>query len=303
MRLRAALVAVPLIVLPMLAAVACSSSSSSSSTGDSSGTETASSSEAATLGPSVPAATAVAAPVDASLLPTASGAFGEKPTLTFPSTPAVPSLQRTILSEGTGPVTASNDWLITNYLGQIWNGKVFDNSYDKGSTAAFQIGVGKVVPGWDVALVGVPVGSRVLLSLPPADGYGSAGSSGAGIGGTDTIVFVVDIVRAIGPTWSRLGEKGRTPVVATASTRRSGQVVPQFSHSQAMARGSSSPTRRMSNGTGTRRCRSKVQARLVPTRLTASSCRAQAASRSRRAKMRAPDKLTALWCAGGAISR
>ena len=214
MRLRAALVAVPLIVLPMLVAAACSSSSSNSSTSGS-GTETASSSEAATLGPSVPAATAVAAPVDASLLPTASGAFGEKPTLTFPSTPAVPSLQRTILSEGTGPVTVSGDWLITNYLGQIWNGKVFDNSYDKGSTAAFQIGVGKVVPGWDVGLVGVPVGSRVLLSLPPADGYGSAGSSGAGIGGTDTIVFVVDIVQAIGPTAG--GQTDATPQPAPAT--------------------------------------------------------------------------------------
>jgi peptidylprolyl isomerase len=127
----------------------------------------------------------------------------------------VPSLQRTILSEGTGPVTASNDWLITNYLGQIWNGKVFDNSYDKGSTAAFQIGVGKVVPGWDVGLVGVPVGSRVLLSLPPADGYGSAGSSGAGIGGTDTIVFVVDIVQAIGPTAG--GQTDATPQPAPAT--------------------------------------------------------------------------------------
>lgn len=215
MRLRAALVAVPLIVLPMLAAAACSSSSSSSSTSGSSGTETASSSEAATLGPSVPAATALAAPVDASLLATASGAFGEKPTLTFPSTPAVPSLQRTILSEGTGPLTASGDWLITNYLGQIWNGKVFDNSYDKGSTSAFQIGVGKVVPGWDVGLVGVPVGSRVLLSLPPADGYGSVGSSGAGIGGTDTIVFVVDIVQAIGPTAG--GQTDATPQPAPAT--------------------------------------------------------------------------------------
>jgi len=133
-------------------------------------------------------------------MPTASGAFGEKPTLTFPSTPPPPSLQRTILSAGTGPLTTANDWLITNYLGQIWNGKVFDNSYDRGTTSAFQIGVGKVVPGWDVGLVGVPVGSRVLLSLPPADGYGSAGSSSAGISGTDTIVFVVDIVQAIGPT-------------------------------------------------------------------------------------------------------
>jgi peptidylprolyl isomerase len=215
MRLRAALVAVPLIVLPMLAAAACSSSSSSSSTSGSSGTETASSSEAATLGPSVPAATALAAPVDASLLATASGAFGEKPTLTFPSTPAVPSLQRTILSEGTGPLTASGDWLITNYLGQIWNGKVFDNSYDRGYTSAFQIGAGKVVPGWDVGLVGVPVGSRVLLSLPPPDGYGSAGSSGAGIGGTDTIVFVVDIVQAIGPTAG--GQTDATPQPAPAT--------------------------------------------------------------------------------------
>jgi len=127
----------------------------------------------------------------------------------------VPSLQRTILSEGTGPVTASGDWLITNYLGQIWNGKVFDNSYDRGSTSAFQIGVGKVVPGWDVALVGVPVGSRVLLSLPPADGYGSAGSSSAGIAGTDTIVFVVDIVQAIGPTAG--GQTDATPQPAPAT--------------------------------------------------------------------------------------
>ena len=43
-------------------------------------------------------------------------------------------------------------------------------------------------------LVGVPVGSRVMLSLPPADGYGSAGNESAGIKGTDTLVFVVDIV-------------------------------------------------------------------------------------------------------------
>ena len=85
-----------------------------------------------TLGPAVPPATAVAAPVPADQLPTASGAFGEKPTLTFPAGNPVPSLQRVILSEGTGPVTEAGDWLITNYLGQIWGGEVFDNSYDRG---------------------------------------------------------------------------------------------------------------------------------------------------------------------------
>ncbi|MBM9467206.1 FKBP-type peptidyl-prolyl cis-trans isomerase [Nakamurella sp. YIM 132084] len=141
-------------------------------------------------------------------MPTVSGAFGEKPTLTFPEG-SPPSLQRVVLSEGTGPMVESSDWLVTNYLGQIWGGEVFDNSYDRGATSTFQIGVRAVVPGWDTGLVGVPVGSRVLLSLPPADGYGSAGNSGAGIGGTDTLVFVVDIVNAIGPDQG--GQADATP--------------------------------------------------------------------------------------------
>lgn len=191
MRLRALLLAVPLIVL-----AACSSGSdtASSSSGTGGTAASGSASAGATLGPAVPAATAVAPAVPADQLPTASGAFGEKPTLTFPAGNPVSSLQRVILSEGTGPVTAKGDWLITNYLGQVWGGDVFDNSYDRAATSAFQIGTQAVVPGWDTALVGVPVGSRVMLSLPPADGYGAAGNSGAGITGTDTLVFIVDIV-------------------------------------------------------------------------------------------------------------
>jgi len=212
MRVRALALVVPLIVL-----AACSSGSGTTDTTGTGSTDASGSSvEASTLGPAVPPATAIAAPVAADQLPTASGAFGEKPTLTFPANDPVPSLQRVILSEGTGPVTASGDWLITNYLGQIWGGKVFDNSYDRGTTSAFQIGVGKVVPGWDTALVGVPVGSRVMLSLPPADGYGAAGNSGAGITGTDTLVFIVDIVQAITPTTG--GQTDATPQTPPANS-------------------------------------------------------------------------------------
>ena len=58
------------------------------------------------------------------------------------------------------------------------------------------IGAGQVIKGWDTGLVGQTVGSRVLLVVPPADGYGSAGSAQAGINGTDTLVFVVDILAA-----------------------------------------------------------------------------------------------------------
>ena len=81
MRVRALVLVVPLIVL-----AACSSGSGTTdSTGTGSTDASGSSVEASTLGPSVPPATAVAAPVAADQLPTASGAFGEKPTLTFPA--------------------------------------------------------------------------------------------------------------------------------------------------------------------------------------------------------------------------
>ena len=208
MRIRAVIAALPLLVL-----AACSSSSTvgTSSAGTAVGSSgaaassgvaasgSASSSAVPDLGPAVPAATVVAPAVAAGELPTASGKFGEKPTLTFPKTPAVPSLQRQVLSEGTGAVSKKGDYLVTHYLGEVWGGtKAFDNSYDrKPNTSTFQIGEGKVVPGWDVALVGVKVGSRLLLSLPPSDGYGSAGGANGAIKGTDTIVFVVDIVNVI----------------------------------------------------------------------------------------------------------
>ena len=56
------------------------------------------------------------------------------------------------------------------------------------------IGTGAVIPGWDKGLVGETVGSRVMLVVPPKDGYGQAGSGQ--IRGTDTMVFAVDILGA-----------------------------------------------------------------------------------------------------------
>ncbi len=53
-----------------------------------------------------------------------------------------------------------------------------------------------MIPGWDKGLVGQKVGSQVLLVIPPAEGYGAAGAPNAGISGTDTLVFVVDILDA-----------------------------------------------------------------------------------------------------------
>jgi len=49
----------------------------------------------------------------------------------------------------------------------------------------------------DKGLIGQTTGSRVMLSIPPAQGYGSAGASQAGIKGNDTLLFVVDIIDAL----------------------------------------------------------------------------------------------------------
>jgi peptidylprolyl isomerase len=137
-----------------------------------------------------------ASPVPTGNLPAVSGSYGDKPTLTFPNSAPSKTLEKQVLSEGKGAPVAKGDLLVADYLGQIWKGKVFDNSYDRKLPAAFPIGVGQVITGWDEGLVGVKAGSRVLLSIPPDKGYGTSGNSQAGISGTDTLVFVVDIVKS-----------------------------------------------------------------------------------------------------------
>jgi peptidylprolyl isomerase len=133
-------------------------------------------------------------------LPSVSGGFGATPKVTFPNSVAPSGLQTKVLSAGHGQTVAKGDLLITNYLGQIWRGKVFDSSFTRKETFGIPIGVGAVVKGWDQGLVGQHIGSRVLLSIPPALGYTSAGNPSAGIKGTDTLVFVIDLVASYSKT-------------------------------------------------------------------------------------------------------
>ncbi|HET7304113.1 MAG TPA: FKBP-type peptidyl-prolyl cis-trans isomerase [Segeticoccus sp.] len=100
------------------------------------------------------------------------------------------------LVKGKGDVVKAGQTVQVNYTGVIWrNGKKFDSNFDHGGApASFPIGVGRVIPGWDKGIVGQHVGSRVLLVVPPSEGYGKKGQPKAGIKGSDTLVFVVDIL-------------------------------------------------------------------------------------------------------------
>ncbi|ROR72220.1 FKBP-type peptidyl-prolyl cis-trans isomerase [Bogoriella caseilytica] len=127
-------------------------------------------------------------------LPTATGSFGDKPEISFPTPNAPEGLQVEVLEQGTGDTVEVGQTIVVNYLGQSWGGGVFDNSWDRGQTISFPIGVGMVIGGWDEGLPGKQIGSRVLLSIPPELGYGPRGVPQAGIGPNATLVFVVDIV-------------------------------------------------------------------------------------------------------------
>lgn len=102
----------------------------------------------------------------------------------------------TTLVKGDGAKVKKGQTITVDYLGQVYDAdKPFDESYSK-DPAEFPIGVGQVIKGWDERLVGRTVGSRVILEIPPADGYGETGNESAGIKGTDTLFFVVDILAA-----------------------------------------------------------------------------------------------------------
>jgi peptidylprolyl isomerase len=101
-------------------------------------------------------------------------------------------VQRVVLKKGTGPAVKSSDTVTVNYLGETYKAKSpFDESYTKTPMTSSLSGL---IPGWSIGLTGVKVGSRVLLQIPPAYGYGAQGS-GSTIPGNATLWFVIDVLK------------------------------------------------------------------------------------------------------------
>src|SRR5262249_57552685 len=108
-----------------------------------------------------------------------------------------------VLIRGRGRRGAAGNTVVVQYVGAIWrNGYQFDSSWKRSQPFGFTIGASpsQVIKGWDQGLAGQTVGSRVMLVIPPAYGYGKTGSPQAHIKGTDTLVFVVDILGAFAGT-------------------------------------------------------------------------------------------------------
>lgn len=139
-----------------------------------------------------PRATGVDQPVTEGL-PTVELADDGTPAITIPDTDAPSDLQIATLKQGDGDVVGAGDTVAVEYTGVIWaSGEEFDSSWATPGLATFATDA--VVPGFGAAMVGQTEGSQVIAVIPPAEGYGTAGNDQAGISGTDTLVFVIDIL-------------------------------------------------------------------------------------------------------------
>jgi peptidylprolyl isomerase len=125
--------------------------------------------------------------------PTVKLASNGEPTITMPKADPPKDLQVEVLKKGTGPVVKDGATVTVHYTGAIWaTGKVFDSSWTRGTPATFS--TSGVVSGFGKAMIGPTAGSLVVAVIPPSEGYGSQGDGSGTIKGTDTMVFVIDIL-------------------------------------------------------------------------------------------------------------
>ncbi len=117
-----------------------------------------------------------------------------KPEVDFPEGPPPADLEITDLVEGEGAEAVPGSTVHVHYVGVSYSsGEEFDASYGRGAPLAFRLGSGMVIKGWDDGIVGMKVGGRRKLVIPPHLAYGDRGAGGV-IAPGETLIFVCDLV-------------------------------------------------------------------------------------------------------------
>jgi peptidylprolyl isomerase len=103
-------------------------------------------------------------------------------------------LQIEDITIGEGDEAKPGQYVSVHYVGVAHSsGKEFDASYNRGEPFQFPLGGGQVITGWDQGVVGMKVGGRRRLTIPPHLGYGDRGAAGV-IKPGETLIFVVDLL-------------------------------------------------------------------------------------------------------------
>lgn len=126
--------------------------------------------------------------------PSPAGTFGKAPTVIVPAGAPPTTPEMSDLITGTGPAAKIGQKLTVQYVLATYSTRKVIQSSWTAQPFTFTLGAGQVITGWDKGMVGMRVGGRRELILPPSLGYGSV-ARGGGIAANDTLVFVVDLLK------------------------------------------------------------------------------------------------------------
>ncbi|MFC3999020.1 FKBP-type peptidyl-prolyl cis-trans isomerase [Nocardiopsis sediminis] len=118
----------------------------------------------------------------------------ERPEIDYIDGPPPQKLEVTDLTIGEGAQAGHGKTVDVHYVGVSFStGEEFDASWNRGEPLSFTLGARQVIPGWEQGVLGMRVGGRRRLVIPPELAYGSRGAGGK-IKPNETLVFVVDLV-------------------------------------------------------------------------------------------------------------
>jgi len=98
-----------------------------------------------------------------------------------------------VIQEGTGEAAQKGQRVSVAYTGKLLDGTVFDSSIPRGEPFVLTLGAGEVIPGWEIGLLGMKIGEKRQLTIPPELAYGKDGFPGV-IPGNSTLIFDVELI-------------------------------------------------------------------------------------------------------------
>lgn len=117
----------------------------------------------------------------------------DKTNISESSTQTVTELKVEDLVVGAGAEALAGKKVAVNYIGTLFDGTKFDANLDHGTAPfKFTLGAGEVIKGWDQGVLGMKVGGKRKLTIPPSLAYG-AGTVGA-IPPNSMLVFEVELL-------------------------------------------------------------------------------------------------------------
>lgn len=114
-----------------------------------------------------------------------------------PPKPGLPAakgkLESLDMKVGTGAEAKTGNTVKVHYTGTLTSGTKFDSSHDRNEPFSFTLGAGGVIKGWDEGVVGMKVGGKRKLTIPPDLGYGAMGSPPV-IPANATLLFEIELL-------------------------------------------------------------------------------------------------------------